>query len=89
MSYSLSVAPYKHGEAEQREPVYPVDAEVYLTAQDNMTGVRLLQCSLNGQPLMNYTKPLRGLVRGQNSLQLRAVDMVGNVREETHTFNAR
>ena len=88
-AYHLSVQPYKDEKDENGNPIYPLDATVYLSAQDNMTGVARLQYSLNGKPLVDYKQPFRGLERGKNRLKIIVTDCVGNQREYLEVFEVR
>lgn len=89
VDYQLSVAPYKDGKGGAGVPIFPVDSEVFLMAQDNMTGVKRLEYSLNGKPRTAYTKPFGGLERGKNRLLVYVEDMVGNSAETMLTFEVR
>ena len=62
---------------------------IYLSAQDNMTGVAKLQYSLNGKPLVDYKQPFRGLERGRNRLKIVTTDFVGNTKEIIEQFEVR
>lgn len=86
VDYQLSVAPIATSK-KTNNPVYPIDAMVFLTAQDNMTGVKKLEFSINGKPMREYTKPFGELERGVNRLRVRATDMVGNTTEVQLQFD--
>lgn len=87
--YRTSVEPYKNEKDENGNPVYPLDALIYLSAQDNMTGVAKLQYSLNGKPLVEYKQPFKGLERGRNRLKIVTTDYVGNTKEIMEQFEVR
>lgn len=88
-SYYISVEAYKNEKDENGNPVYPLDAMIYLSAQDNMTGVAKLQYSLNGKPLVDYKQPFRGLEKGRNRLKIVTTDFVGNTKEIIEQFEVR
>lgn len=88
-SYYISVAAYKNEKDAEGKLVYPQDATIYLSAQDNMTGVAKLQYSLNGKPLIEYKHPFRGLEKGRNRLKIITTDFVGNTREIIEQFEVR
>lgn len=89
VNYHLSIAPYENRSDSTAAPIFPKDATVYLTAQDNMTGIARLQYSLNGKPKTNYTKAFGNLEKGKNRLTIYAEDMVGNTKEFTISFEVR
>ncbi len=88
-SYYLSVKPYANQKDAEGKPIYPMDATIYLSAQDNMTGVAKLQYSLNGKPLQDYKQPFRGLEKGRNRLKIVVTDFVGNKQEYLEQFEVR
>ncbi len=88
-SYYLSVQGYPNEKDAEGKPVYPLDATIYLSAQDNMTGVAKLQYSLNGKPLQDYKQPFRGLEKGRNRLKIVVTDFVGNKKEYLEQFEVR
>ncbi len=88
-AYYISVEAYKNEKDENGNPVYPLDAMVYLSARDNMTGVAKLQYSLNGKPLVDYKQPFKGLEKGRNRLKIVTVDFVGNRKEILEQFEVR
>lgn len=89
VSYQLSVAPYEESGEGSGQLIFPRDAQVFLVAQDNMTGIARLQYSLNGRPRVEYTKPFGDLERGRNRLIIYAEDLVGNQSETLITFEVR
>lgn len=88
-SYYISVKAYPNEKDADGKPVYPMDAMIYLSAQDNMTGVAKLQYSLNGKPLQDYKQPFRGLEKGRNRLKIVVTDFVGNKKEYLEQFEVR
>lgn len=97
-SYHLSVAPVDSTVLEAvrgsldtvaEGMVYPADALIYLSAQDDLTGVGSLSYSLNGASMREYAGAFQGLQRGRNRLLIRTVDLVGNVRERVVFLEAR
>lgn len=70
-------------------PVYPCDAKIYLTSQDDLTGVERLEYSLNGKSLQLYRGAFGGLEVGTNRLKVKATDRVGNVSEMVWNIECR
>lgn len=69
--------------------VYPVDATIYLSAQDVYTGVKRLSYSLNGEPTREYKQPFKGLQKGENRLRIVTEDLVGNRGEQVLRIRAQ
>ncbi len=82
VAYEMSVAPFENEEDAEGNPVYPLNAQIFLTGQDNLTGIARLEYSLNGKAFREYRGAFGGLERGRNRLAIRVVDMVGNIREK-------
>lgn len=89
VDYSISVKPYENQQDAEGQPIYPKDARVFLTGQDNMTGVSKLEYSLNGRPYRLYKGAFGGLERGTNRLKIRATDYVGNTHEKMRKISVR
>lgn len=89
VAYELSVAAYEGEVGKEGESVYPKDAKVFLTGQDNLTGISTLEYSLNGQAYRMYRGAFGGLQGGKNRLSIRVVDKVGNRREARAVIVAR
>lgn len=69
--------------------LYPRDAKVYLTSQDDLTGVEKLEYALNGKALQPYRGAFGGLEAGTNRLKVRATDRVGNTYETVWQIECR
>lgn len=69
--------------------IYPRDAKIFLSSQDDLTGVESLEYSLNGKALQPYRGAFGGLEAGSNRLKVRAVDKVGNVYTTVWTIECR
>ncbi|PIE84089.1 MAG: hypothetical protein CSA07_03820 [Bacteroidia bacterium] len=89
VDYHVSVKPYENEVDADGQPVYPRDARVFLSSQDNMTGVAKLEYSLNGRPYKPYQGAFGGLERGVNRLKIRATDHVGNAQEKLRKITVR
>ena len=72
-----------------KSPVYPCDVKIYLTSQDDLTGVERLEYSLNGKSLQLYRGAFGGLEVGTNRLKVKATDRVGNVSEMVWNIECR
>lgn len=74
---------------DEQSPIYPCDAKIYLTSQDDLTGVELLEYSLNGKALQPYRGAFGGLEAGTNRLKVKATDRVGNSGETVWNIECR
>lgn len=74
--------------SEQLE-IYPRDAKIYLSSQDDLTGIESLEYSLNGKALQPYRGAFGGLEAGTNRLTVKATDKVGNSSTTVWTIECR
>ena len=85
---NFSVKPHrKLTEAGTTLDVYPRGVSIYIGATDNKAGVEKITVSINGAREKLYTQPLNGFKSNQvNTINLKAVDLLGNEQTETISF---
>lgn len=68
-------------------PILPKGVKIYLAATDNISGVDKLSYSINGKRDILYNSTIEGLKpNGIYTLQVKAVDILGNESEKTIKF---
>jgi hypothetical protein len=65
---------------EQEIPIYAVGTSLYMAATDKAVGTKAIYYSLNKQPEVLYTQPVKLGVKGVHAISIKAVDYLGNVR---------
>lgn len=65
---------------EQEIPIYASGTSFYMAATDKAVGTKAIYFSLNKQPEMLYTQPVKFITKGVHSLTIKAVDFLGNVK---------
>jgi len=65
---------------------YQSGMEIELTAKDQLSGVRKLDFSINGEPFRPYKSALKFVKAGDYTVQFKSEDQVGN-QEEVQTLN--
>lgn len=65
---------------EQEIPIYASGTSFYMAATDNSVGTKAIYYTLNQQPEVLYTQPVKLATKGVHALKIRAVDYLGNVR---------
>ncbi|MBT1688671.1 OmpL47-type beta-barrel domain-containing protein [Dawidia soli] len=65
---------------EQEIPIYASGTSFYMAATDKAVGTKAIYFSLNQQPDMLYTQPVKFITKGVHSLKIKAVDFLGNVK---------
>jgi hypothetical protein len=61
-------------------PIYASGTSLYMAATDKSVGTKAIYYSLNKQPEVLYTQPVKLVVKGVHALKIKAVDYLGNVR---------
>ena len=86
--HNFSTTPYtRRTEDGEQLGVYAQNSTLFLAATDVMSGASKIYYSINNAPEVEYTGTVQGLDRaGLYTLNIRAVDNVANVREETLRF---
>jgi hypothetical protein len=56
--------------------------EILVRANDRLSGVQLVEVSINGRPFQSYTSPIPVTESGFYSIRGRATDRVGNASRE-------
>ncbi len=69
---------YKFSVKQLSEKTYPKDASLFITAQDNLTGVTKILYSLNGEPKKTYTSCIKNFKKGKNNIEIEAFDLLNN-----------
>ncbi|NPA38020.1 MAG: hypothetical protein GXO47_14350 [Chlorobi bacterium] len=82
-SYTFSVAPYRK---ENNLDVYPSYVVIYLSGIDKMTGTEKIFYSVNNGPEKLYTSPVSGFKKGENTVDFKTVDKLGNEKKKTIHF---
>jgi hypothetical protein len=67
---------------EQEIPIYAAGTSFYMAATDKAVGTKAIYFSLNQQPEILYTQPVKFMTKGVHSLKIKAVDFLGNVRTQ-------
>jgi len=65
---------------EQEIPIYASGTMFYMAATDKSVGTKAIYYSLNHQPEVLYTQPVKFVTKGVHALKIRAVDYLGNIR---------
>lgn len=66
--------------------VYPNYCAIFLTAQDDLTGIKQIYYQLNGGKKQLYSKFIKGFKIGENSLLIEAYDKLGNKTKKSIKF---
>jgi len=82
-SYTFSVVPYQK---KNNLNVYPAYVVIYLSGIDKMTGTEKIFYSINKNPEKLYTSPVSGFKKGENTLEFRTVDKLGNEKQKSIHF---
>ena len=82
INYVFSVPPYQQGD----KLIYPKRVKLFITARDNMVGVRTLMLSVNNGPYKIFTNVLRDIPLGKNIVKVIAIDYLGNKSEKIISF---
>lgn len=67
---------------EQEIPIYAAGTSLYMAATDKAVGTKAIYFSLNQQPEVLYTQPVKLMTKGVHALKIKAVDFLGNVRTQ-------
>ncbi len=69
--------------------IYPSNSKLFLSAQDDLTGIKEIYYSLNGSPELIYKNYITGFRKGEvNTLKVRVRDMLDNQSEKEFKFFA-
>ncbi len=79
----FSIHPFKIGDDQW---AYPKNIKVFITARDNMVGVKELLVSVNKGPYRPLATALSGFTYGSNVINIIAIDYLGNRRKKTVSF---
>lgn len=79
----FSIHPYRLGKSTL---AYPHNVKIFVTARDNMVGVKDLMVSVNHGSFRPMVTALSGFSYGENVVHIVAVDYLGNKRRQTIRF---
>ncbi len=87
IEYKFSIVPSgKEGELD----IYPSNSKLFLTAQDDMTGIKELYFSINALPEQLYKNYINSFKKGEiNTVSVSVKDMLDNKSEITIRFFAK
>ncbi len=76
IEYKFSViSKSKNGEID----IYPYNSSIFLTVQDDLTGIKEIYYSINSQTEKIYQKNITGFLKGEkNIIKIRAIDKLNN-----------
>lgn len=78
ISHKFSVVPLSVKDSLE---IYPSDVYLFITVQDDLTGVTNINYSLNGSQKLIYTNYIKGFIKGENTVKIEAFDMLHNKSE--------
>lgn len=83
ISHKFSVVPLAIKDSLE---VYPSDVYLFISVQDDMTGVTNITYSLNGSQKLLYKNYIKGFKKGENVVKVEAYDMLKNKSEYVIKF---
>jgi hypothetical protein len=83
ISYQFSVAPILTTDS---LITYPEGSTVFLTVQDDFTGISSIKFSVNGKSKLVYQNQIDGFRKGKNLLVVYSEDKLGNMSTKTINF---